>query len=202
MPTVLACYTYGSIDKDIEDYGSVFGTCISICLVDGQMLDSVWDSYSEPTKAAIAISTEIIHGRDSQPWKWLLHWPRRSRHCHNPNPFNYHTKGRRVRSWSYSLSDIFTAALLYRKSNSTKQSLPPMKRISPNVISDRTLLDAMLSQNKHCIVFTRRDFRLQNIIVENGKATSIIDWELSGWYPQTLGFCQVSIRLEVAERLV
>lgn len=60
----------------------------------------------------------------------------------------------------------------------------------------------MLSQNKHRIVFTQGDFRLQNIIVENGEATSIIDWELSGWYPRILGFCQVSIRLEVAERLV
>lgn len=42
----------------------------------------------------------------------------------------------------------------------------------------------MLSQNKHHIVFTYSDLRLQNIMVNDGYVTGILDWEFSGWYPE------------------
>lgn len=42
----------------------------------------------------------------------------------------------------------------------------------------------MLSQRRHRIDFTHDDFRPQNIMVRDGIVTGIIDWELSGWYPE------------------
>ncbi|OKL56907.1 hypothetical protein UA08_07748 [Talaromyces atroroseus] len=51
LPNVLACYTHGPIDRDLDDYGSLFDTYIFMDFVDGQTLDSVWASYSEATKA-------------------------------------------------------------------------------------------------------------------------------------------------------
>jgi hypothetical protein len=53
VPTVFAYYTYGPIDRDIEDYGSLFDTYIFMSFVDGETLDTAWDSYTEPTKACI-----------------------------------------------------------------------------------------------------------------------------------------------------
>jgi hypothetical protein len=54
LPTVLACYTYGPIDRDIDDYGSLFDTYIFMDLVDGQTLDCAWDLYDEATKTDVA----------------------------------------------------------------------------------------------------------------------------------------------------
>ncbi|KAE8323655.1 kinase-like protein [Aspergillus sergii] len=48
----------------------------------------------------------------------------------------------------------------------------------------RKYLFRMVEYQEHQIVFTHGDFRPQNIMVEDGNVTGIIDWELSGWYPE------------------
>ena len=50
LPTVLSCYTYGPIEMDIDNHGSLFDTYIFMSLVDGETLDVSWDSYDETTK--------------------------------------------------------------------------------------------------------------------------------------------------------
>lgn len=42
----------------------------------------------------------------------------------------------------------------------------------------------MLSQNRHQILFTHGDLRLQNIMVKDGCVSGVLDWEFSGWYPE------------------
>lgn len=59
VPKVFAYYTYGPIDRDIEDYGSLFDTYIFMSLVEGQTLDTVWDSYSESTKTRISAQLKM-----------------------------------------------------------------------------------------------------------------------------------------------
>lgn len=54
VPKVFACYSYGPIERDVEDYGSLFDTYIFMSYVEGQMLDTVWESYNEITKRCIA----------------------------------------------------------------------------------------------------------------------------------------------------
>lgn len=49
----------------------------------------------------------------------------------------------------------------------------------------------MLSQNRHHnIVFTHGDLRPRNIMAKDGNITGIIDWELSGWYPEYWEFAK------------
>lgn len=57
------------------------------------------------------------------------------------------------------------------------QSKAPRRRI-------KSFLTGMLSHNKHQIVFTHGDLRLQNVMVEDGNVSGILDWEFSGWYPE------------------
>ncbi|KNG47858.1 phosphotransferase enzyme family protein [Stemphylium lycopersici] len=48
----------------------------------------------------------------------------------------------------------------------------------------------MLDAHKHGIVFTHGDLRPDNIIVKDGRITGIIDWEMSGWYPDYWEFAK------------
>jgi aminoglycoside phosphotransferase (APT) family kinase protein len=48
----------------------------------------------------------------------------------------------------------------------------------------RSLFEGILFQRQHSINFTHGDFRPANIIVKNGKLSGIVDWEMSGWYPE------------------
>lgn len=54
IPNALAYYTFGPMDRDIDDYGSLFDTYIFMYLVDGQTLDQVWESHCGDTKTRIA----------------------------------------------------------------------------------------------------------------------------------------------------
>jgi thiamine kinase-like enzyme len=47
----------------------------------------------------------------------------------------------------------------------------------------KSFLHGMLPQS-HQICFTHGDLRQQNIMVKDGNVVAIIDWELSGWYPE------------------
>ena len=54
VPKVFACYSYGPIHRDTDDYGSLYDTYIFMSFVEGQCLDRVWESYDETTKNRIA----------------------------------------------------------------------------------------------------------------------------------------------------
>lgn len=166
MPKVFACYTYGPIDRDVEDYGSLFDTYIFMSLVDGQTLNSSWDSYSESTKTAIALQLksymeEIRNIGDGSYIGSVDHGP-----VTDQILSNHHNKG------PFISEEEFNKAII-----DAYEANFPKRHI-------RTLLDGMLFQNKHRIVFTHGDFRPRNIMVKDGKVTGIIDWELSGWYPE------------------
>lgn len=52
VPTVLACYTYGPLDRDTKYYPSRSGyhTYIFMSFVEGKTLDTAWGSYDAPIK--------------------------------------------------------------------------------------------------------------------------------------------------------
>lgn len=54
VPQVFACYSYGPIERDVDDYGSLFDTYIFMSFVQGQTLDTVWESYDGATKSRVA----------------------------------------------------------------------------------------------------------------------------------------------------
>ncbi|EPS27818.1 hypothetical protein PDE_02762 [Penicillium oxalicum 114-2] len=47
-----------------------------------------------------------------------------------------------------------------------------------------------LPEKRHNVCFTHTDLRPQTIIVRGGSITGIIDWELSGWYPEYWEFAK------------
>lgn len=53
IPKVFAYCTHGPLNRDIDDYGTLFDTYIFMSFVEGQTLDSAWDSYDELTKTHI-----------------------------------------------------------------------------------------------------------------------------------------------------
>lgn len=53
VPNVFACYSYGPISRDVEDYGSLFDTYIFMSFVEGQTLDKAWETYDKDTKSHV-----------------------------------------------------------------------------------------------------------------------------------------------------
>lgn len=54
IPKVYACYTYGPIERDIGDYGSLFDTYIFMDFVEGEDLDRAWEGLDKDTKERVA----------------------------------------------------------------------------------------------------------------------------------------------------
>ncbi|OJJ31579.1 hypothetical protein ASPWEDRAFT_54700 [Aspergillus wentii DTO 134E9] len=54
----------------------------------------------------------------------------------------------------------------------------------PFETEEANVLAGMLSQNRHQILFTHGDLRLQNIMIKDGCVSGILDWKFSGWYPE------------------
>lgn len=74
------------------------------------------------------------------------------------------------------------------------QSKAPKRQI-------KNFLSGMLCQNKHQIVFTHGDLRLQNIMANDGSVNGILDWEFSRWYPEYWEFSKALYVWKVAEWL-
>ncbi|KAI2747216.1 hypothetical protein DTO013E5_3762 [Penicillium roqueforti] len=165
VPEIFACYTYGPIDRDIGDYGSLFDTYIFMTFVEGQSLDKVWESYDENTKAHVTnqlkqyicelrnIDGNYIGSTDSGP-------------IMDPIFETYHDKG------PFNSEEAFNNAIV-----DAYQSKAPRCHI-------KSFLSGMLCQNKHQIKFIHGDLRLQNTIVNDGSVSGIVDWEFSGLYPE------------------
>ncbi|OJD15262.1 hypothetical protein AJ78_04484 [Emergomyces pasteurianus Ep9510] len=166
VPEVFACYSYGPIDRDVDDYGSLFDTYIFMSFVEGQTLDTVWGSYDEATKHHVADQLkECLHDlRNISGGTYIGSIDRGPvtdqilTGSLNKGPFDSEE------SFNNTLIDVYQA-------NAPKRHV-------------RSLLTGMLSQNKHRTVFTHGDLRLQNIMVKSGRITGILDWEFSGWYPE------------------
>ncbi|KAE8356811.1 kinase-like protein [Aspergillus coremiiformis] len=172
VPKVFACYSYGPIHRDIKDYGSLFDTYIFMSYVEGQTLDKVWETYDDVTKSQIA--NEL---------KEYIHQLRQISHQNyigsadlgpvtDPILETHHTKG------PFNSEESFNNAII-----EAYQSKAPKCHI-------QNFLVGMLSQKRHQIVFTHGDLRLQNIMVNNGSISGLLDWEFSGWYPEYWEFAK------------
>lgn len=120
-----------------------------MCLVDGQTLDSIWDSYSEPTKAAIAsqLKSYMDEIRNLGNGSYISSVDHGSATTQILSIIILKVGGR-----SPDLTRCLAClqqALIYRKRNSTKQSLPPMKRISQTSYQNLTRCNAFSKQASH-----------------------------------------------------
>ncbi|KAE8151999.1 kinase-like protein [Aspergillus avenaceus] len=148
VPKIFAFYSYGPIDRDIEDYGSLFDTYIFMSFVEGYFceLRQINPSHYIGSVDLGPVTDPILEG--------------------------YGIKG------PFDSEDDFNNAII-----DAYQSKAPKCCI-------KNVLAGMLSQRRHYAVFTHGDLRLQNIIVNNGNVTGILDWEFSGWYPEYWEFAK------------
>ncbi|KAE8351111.1 kinase-like protein [Aspergillus coremiiformis] len=166
VPEVFACGTYGPINRDIGDYGSLFDTYIFMTFVDGQPLDTVWNSYDQPTKTHLALQLkEYIDDLRSMGTPSYIgsldHGP-----VLDPILATAKVQG------PFSSEKDFNETMV-----KTYQSKAPRQHITK-------FLRGMIGHQEHRILFTHGDLGPQNIMVKDGNVTGIIDWEFSGWYPE------------------
>ncbi|KAK6814169.1 hypothetical protein RU639_010108 [Aspergillus parasiticus] len=172
VPEVFAYCTYGPIDRDIGDYGTLFDTYIFMSLVEGQSLDTVWTSYDQQTKTCVASQLK-----------------------------EYMDELRSMRSTSYigsadhgPATDPILATCksqgLFSSENEFNETIIEGYQCKAPRSHAKKYLFRMVESQQHQIVFTHGDFRPQNIMVKDGNVTGIIDWELSGWYPEYWEFAK------------
>ncbi|CAP91569.1 Pc13g05000 [Penicillium rubens Wisconsin 54-1255] len=148
IPKVFAYCTYGPLNRDIDDYGSLFDTYIFMSLV-GTYMDELREIRSEPYIGSVNKGPVRDQTFD-----------------------NFHVKG------PFESEETFNETIL-----DAYQANFPKRHI-------RSFLAGMLSQKRHSVCFTHADLRPQNIMVRGGSITGIIDWELSGWYPEYWEFAK------------
>jgi hypothetical protein len=54
VPKLYAAYTYGPLDRDVDDFGSLYDTYIFMEFVEGETLEKAWDNCDSMTKLQIA----------------------------------------------------------------------------------------------------------------------------------------------------
>ncbi|GKZ22967.1 hypothetical protein AbraIFM66951_001488 [Aspergillus brasiliensis] len=166
VPKIFAYYSYGPIDRDIGDFGSLYDYYIFMSFVERQSLDKTWETYDGDTK-----------GRIANQLKGYFNELRRIDHSNyigsvgrgpvaDPILEDAKTKG------PFDSEDDFDNAII-----SAYQSRAPKRHI-------KNVLAGMLSHKRHDTVFTHGDLRHRNIMVDNENITGIVDWEFSGWYPE------------------
>ncbi|KAL3481747.1 kinase-like protein [Aspergillus californicus] len=172
VPKIFAYYTYGPIQRDVDDYGSLYDTYIFMSYVEGETLEEAWEGYDQPTKDHVTSqlkeyfselrsikTSNYIGSVDCGP----VNDPMLEGHD-NKDPFDSEA------AFNTALVDAYQAKV-------------PKLNI-------KAYLSGMLSDKTHCIVFTHGDLRLRNIMVHNGSVSGIVDWEFSGWYPEYWEFAR------------
>ncbi|OCK78719.1 phosphotransferase enzyme family protein [Lepidopterella palustris CBS 459.81] len=165
IPQLYAAYAYGPLDRDVDDFGSVYDTYIFMEFIEGEDLEKSWERCNAIEKQKLSVDlknymTELrsipvptyigsIHGRPVTDV--ILEWSTISK-----GPFNSE------KEFNATIVDTFIAK--------SKGHVSPYVR-------------GMLNAHQHGIVFTHGDLRLANIIIRDGRVAAIIDWEMAGWYP-------------------
>lgn len=138
VPKVFAYCTHGPLNRDIDDYGSLFDTYIFMSFVDGQTLESAWDSYDELTKTHVANQLRTymdeVRAIRSEPYIGSV----------NKGPVrdqilaNYHVKGSPPLPLTLgeTNSDVLPQDPLNQRKHSTKQSAMLIRQPSQSDTSE------------------------------------------------------------------
>ncbi|KAF1951119.1 phosphotransferase enzyme family protein [Byssothecium circinans] len=172
VPKLYAAYSYGPLDRDVSDWGSVYDTYIFMEFIEGEDLEKSWKNCNDVEKQQISADlkkymTELrsipgadyvgsVHG--GPVTDIILEWSTTIK-----GPFDS------VEAFNTTIADTFIAK--------SKGKVAAYIR-------------GMLNAHKHGIVFTHGDLRPADVIVRDGRVAAIIDWELGGWYPDYWEFAK------------
>ncbi|KAJ5436987.1 hypothetical protein N7445_007872 [Penicillium cf. griseofulvum] len=171
VPKVFAYYTYGQIDRDAGDYGGLYDTYIFMSFVAGETLHTAWDTFGVSAKSHISrqLASYIQEIRDMGNIGYIG--------SIDHGPVTDHSLSTSIDKGPFDSEQDFNTALI-----NAYQKNAPKRHI-------RSFLSGMLPQS-HRILFTHGDIRPQNVMVKDGNVVAIIDWELSGWYPEYWEFAE------------
>ncbi|KAL8832513.1 MAG: hypothetical protein Q9170_004846 [Blastenia crenularia] len=141
--------------------------CILMEYIDGQPLNEVWDTYSEIQKEHI-ISQLKSYLTELRQLKGTIIGPVDGTYCAEQffdgedqatyGPFESET----------AFNDGLVRALEARGRNTWTETVARFIRAMP----------------EHSVVFTHNDLAPRNILIRDGNVVAILDWELSGFYPE------------------
>ncbi|GAP91708.1 putative phosphotransferase enzyme family protein [Rosellinia necatrix] len=148
-------------------------TRIMMEFIDGVELEEAWDNYSQEEKVSVI---EQLRGYMEQlrKIKGTFIGPVDGSWCDDP-----FFDARRGTYGPYKDEQEFNMGIIRA-----------LHRDKPSISVD-LVGDIWLNEMKgHEIVFTHNDFAPRNILVQGAKVVAIIDWELSGFYPDYWEYCK------------
>ncbi|EPS43124.1 hypothetical protein H072_2871 [Dactylellina haptotyla CBS 200.50] len=170
VPKIHAVYTHGPFDRPEFDAIDEYDTYIFMDYIEGETLEKMWPNFDEKDKVGIMDELkghlEELRNMEGTYVGSLENGPVLDQileYQPNKGPFTS------VTEFHETLIDAY--AKVY------KGDVKPYLR-------------GMLSTREHTIVFTHADFRPANIMVKDGHVVGIIDWEMSGWYPEWWEFAK------------
>ena len=151
------------VPRVYEVCSSTDGAQISMDLIDGESLESVWPSMSVEQKKNIAQQLrEIVSTMRSAPQAQFTIGA-----CGG--------SARDCRRYSEYTGGPFETEADFNK------FVLDLYRVTPTAIRN-ALAQSLLTD--HRIVFTHGDLTPHNVIVADGRIKALIDWEFAGWYPE------------------
>jgi len=191
VPKLYAAYAYGPLDRDLGDYGSVYDVYIFMEFIEGEDLRKSWGKYSAAEKQTILMDLKkhMIELRSLPPANYIgsvdegpvtdlmLEWSTSAR-------------GLSLHAYAKTDGEFLTRYLGPFKSIEDFNARIVETFIARSKAQAGPYIRGMLNTHKHGIVFTHGDLRPDNIIVKDGRVAAIIDWELSGWYPEYWEFAK------------
>ncbi|OAL45920.1 phosphotransferase enzyme family protein [Pyrenochaeta sp. DS3sAY3a] len=174
VPKLFAAYTYGPLDRDLDDFGTLYDTYLFMEFIEGDDKDlgKSWAKCSSTEKQLISadLKKHITEFRSLPPPGYIgsvhggpvtdlmLKW---STTCRGP----------------FKSEADFNATIIDTFIAKSKGQVGPFVR-------------GMVNAHEHEIVFTHGDLRPDNIIIKDGRVAAIIDWEMAGWYPEYWEFAK------------
>ncbi|KAI4927819.1 hypothetical protein J4E85_006331 [Alternaria conjuncta] len=191
VPKLYAAYAYGPIDRDLNDHATVYDVYIFMEFIEGEDLGKAWDKHTSTEKQAISadLKKHMDELRSLPPANYIgsvdegpvtdnmLEW---STSCRGISSRPYQAFGSVFltrRAGPFKSIEDFNATIIDAFVTKSKTQIGPYAR-------------GMLNAHKHGIVFTHGDLRPDNVIVKDGRVAAIIDWEMSGWYPEYWEFAK------------
>lgn len=197
VPRLFAAYAYGPLDRDVDDFGSVYDTYIFREFIEGEDLGRSWGKYTSTEKQIISadlkkhvtelrslpVADYIGSVHEGPVTDVILEWSTTSRGQSQRAYQNFDRKSLSRSLGPFKSEADFNTTIANAFVAGSKGQIGPYIR-------------GMLDAHKHGIVFTHGDLRPDNVIVKNGRVTAIIDWEMAGWYPDYWEFVK-AFHLEV-----
>ncbi|KAF2755432.1 phosphotransferase enzyme family protein [Pseudovirgaria hyperparasitica] len=172
IPKLFAAYAYGPLDRDVDDFGSVYDTYLFMEFIEGEDLGKSWAKYTSAEKQMI--STDL---KKHMTELRSLPAPNYIGSVHEGPVTDI------MLEWSTTIRGPFKSEQDFNKTIVDTFITKSKGQIGPYI-------RGMVNAYKHGIVFTHGDLRPDNIIAKNGRVAAIIDWQMSGWYPDYWEFAK------------